>query len=127
MGRPATTKLIDLKNPPCRWVLKREYSDTGRDVYVPSFAPKLSDSQEIKKAAAFIARQNRKAEDDICFWLCQEHVPFLPIAEFRSICIGGTPVRDVVSGRYPKDHHGNPGMLWFREGMDTLKMLSTLQ
>lgn len=127
MGRPATMKLNDLKKPPPGWVLKREYSDTGRDVYVPSLAPTSRRGEEIKEAAAFIRRRNCEAKDDICSWLCQELVPFLSIGEFRSLCVNGTPVRDVTSGRYPKDHPENPDKLWFREDMDDLKPRSTLQ
>ena len=60
-GRPKTERLIDLDCPPYGLVLKREFSDTGRDVHVP----KLQDTTErgrattVKRAAEFVKKRNR--------------------------------------------------------------------
>jgi hypothetical protein len=127
MRRPETRKLVDLKKPPPGLVLKREYSDTGRDVYVPSLRQKLAPAQEAQTAAAFIKSRTAASKDEDCLWLCQELAPFLPMGEIRFMCIDGVPVREVVTGRHPEDHPTTPGEVWSYEGNDSLKTLSALQ
>ena len=127
MRRPTTKKLDNLAKPPCGWVLKREYSDTSRDVYVPPHPLKTSEEREIKKAAAFIKKRMAASEGDDCSWLCQEFVPFISTAEIRFMCVGGAPIREVVTGRNPRGHHFLPGETWAYEGNDSLKTVSALQ
>jgi hypothetical protein len=123
-GRPATKKLDDLERPPYGWVLKREYSDTGRDVYIPSQA--ASEDLGTKQAATFIKDRVAEAKDDDCSWLCQELVPFLASGEIRFVCVGGTPIREVVTGTH-QPGHADAGHTWSYEGNDCLKMMSDLQ
>ena len=124
MRRPATEELVDLKNPPRGFVLKREYSDTSRDVYVPSHPLKMS---ETRTAAAFIKGRTTAGKNDSCSWLCQEFVPFLSIGEIRFMCAAGGPIRNVVTGRHARDHPTTPGEIWYYERNDSLKTIVALQ
>lgn len=127
MRRPTTKKLVDLKKPPCGFVLKREYSDTSRDVYIPLHPLELSEDEEIKKAAIFIRQRVAESKDDECSWLYQELAPFLSSGEIRFVCIAGVPIREIVTGRHPRNHATNPGETWSYERNDSLKTVSALQ
>ena len=125
MSRPKTKELRNLRNRPPGWVLKREFSKTGHDVYVPKL-PVVSNETEAKDAAAFLKK--RKAQDkDGCLWLTQELAPFLSVAEFRFMCINRVPIRESVTGRHPNDHPQEPGELWCYETNEWLRPLSDLQ
>jgi hypothetical protein len=127
MRRPESTELVDLENPPSGLVLKREYSDTGRDVYIPSLQLKLPRDQGTREAAAFIKERMTANKNDNCLWLCQELAPFLPIGEVRFMCVGGAPIREVVTGRHPQNHPTAPHQMWSYERNDSLKTISALQ
>ena len=124
MRRPATEELVDLKNPPHGFVLKREYSDTSRDVYIPSHPLEAS---ETRTAAAFIKGRTAAGKNDSCSWLCQEFVPFLSVGEIRFMCAAGVPIRNVVTGRHARDHPTAPGEIWYYERNDSLKTIAALQ
>lgn len=126
MQRPVTKKLVSLKSPPYGLVLKREYSDSCRDVYIPSNPPKRP--EEAHNAAAFTEARMAEGKNDSCSWLCQEFVPFLSTGEIRFMCIGGIPVREVVTGRFPQGCPSAPGGgLWFYERNSCLKTIAALQ
>ena len=91
-----------VEEPPYGWVLKREFSDTGKDVYIPTTTS--GPLQRNRDAATFIKERTDEHENDECSWLVQELAPFLPIAEIRFLCVGGVPVREVVTGKYADDH-----------------------
>ena len=61
MGRPKTERLINLDCPPYGLVLKREFSDTGRDVHVP----KLQDTTERGRATTVKSRRVRQEEKQV--------------------------------------------------------------
>jgi len=122
MRRPRTERLADPGNPPHGMVLKLEYSDTSRDVYIPK---RSGLEKGVEKAAAFVKERTDASWD--CGWLAQEYVPFLPFGEIRFIMVDGSPVRDIVTGRHPDNHPTDPGQLWSYESNDSLKNISELQ
>ena len=125
-SRPKTKQLAHLEYPPYGFVLKREFSDASRDVFLPNLSAK-SEAQEAKRAATFIRKctsANKVVESS---WLAQEYVPFLSVGEVRFVCVGGHPIREIVTGTHPKDHPHNPGALWAYERNDSLKTLLALQ
>jgi hypothetical protein len=123
-SRPKAHRLEDLENPPNDFVLKREFSDGGRDVYIPKLS--LSPAEGIKRAVAFVKKSRRNSPSDACSWLAQEYVPFLSVSEIRFGCVGGSVIRGVVTGKHPADHP-DAGHLWSYEGNECLKTLSSLQ
>lgn len=102
MPRPKSERVVDPKKPPHGLVLKREYSDAGLDGQIAT------------------------TKDIECFWLAQEYVPFPPIVEFRFICVGGVPIREVVTGKH-EDHPVDPGGLWAYDDNHSLKTVLELQ
>lgn len=125
MGRPETKRLVDIDNPPCNLVLKREFSDTSMHVHIPNFAkPKET---QAKQAREFLAKSTKDDPEAECLWLTQEHVPFLAESEVRFICVDGTPVRDVVTGRRSGASSSRVTGLWSYETNDSLKTLRDLQ
>ena len=112
MSRPRTERVVNLKRPPHGLVLKREYSDASHDVYIPKLASKASNQTEVRRAAAFIKDRMDQNKGIECSWLAQEYVPFLPIGEVRFMCLGGEPIRDIVTGKNANDHPEDPGELW---------------
>lgn len=126
MPRPETDCLVDLKNPPYGRVLKREFSDFGRDVYIPDLA-EITQQAEIQRAADFIKGRMAEGKNDECSWLSQERAPFLSVGEIRFMCVGGVPVRETVTGNHPMDHPRLPGEPWSYERNDSLKTLAALQ
>jgi len=127
MRRPKTERLLDPKKPPCGFVLKREFSDGGEDVYVPSMIEPLRVSAEIKRAAAFVRKRTEANPNDECLWLTQEYVPFLSIGEVRFVCVGGRPIREVVTGKNLAGHPESPGQLWAYERNESLRTVAALQ
>lgn len=125
MSRPKTDRLANPREPPYGLVLKREFSDTGEDVYLPDLL--RSKRMEVQRAAKFVKERMLLGEDDDCDWLTQELAPFLFIGEIRIFCVGGKPIREVVTGKHPMDHPENPGELWNYEGNRSLKTISALQ
>lgn len=126
MTRPKSARLVNLKNPPYGLVLKREFSDSGRDVYIPKLSG-TSKKAEVQRAATFVRKKMEGNRNDKSLWLTQEYVPFLSIAEVRFMCVGGRPIREVVSGKHADDHPEEPGQLWSFESSKSLKTLSRLQ
>ena len=124
MQRPAAEELVDLKSPPCGLVLKREYSDTSRDVYIPSHPLEMS---EARIAAVFIKERTAAGRNDGCSWLCQEFVPFLSIGEIWFMCAASVPICNVVTGRHALDHPVTLGEIWYYERNDSLKTIAALQ
>lgn len=102
-GRPRTLEWDPESNePPYGHVLKREFSDAARHVYVPNHTLEPTDKQmatEVKRANAFVKKI--RDEGNIGWkWLSQEYVPTLQsVGEFRFVCIDGDPVRVVITGR----------------------------
>jgi hypothetical protein len=127
MCRPKTERLVNVEEPPYGWVLKREFSDTGKDVYIPTPKSGPLRRAENRKAATFIKERTDKHENDECSWLAQELAPFLPIAEIRFLCVGGVPVREVVTGKHSDNHPSEPGGMWSYERNESLKTISALQ
>jgi hypothetical protein len=125
MRRPKTKAVADTTTPPHGMVLKREFSDASRDVFIPD--PKLSEEAGIEHAVKFITERTRANPEDRSLWLAQEFVPFLSIGEVRFMCVGGSPIREVLTGKFPADDPDNPGGLWSFEGCDNLKTISELQ
>ena len=127
MSRPRSERMVDLKKPPHDLVLKREYSDAGHDVYIPKLASKVTKQTKVRQAAAFIKTRMDRNKDLECSWLAQEYVPFLPIGEVRFMCVGGEPIRDIMTGKNANDHPKDPGELWGYERNTSLKTVSKLQ
>jgi hypothetical protein len=125
MSRPKTELLEDLKRPPYGMVLKREFSDTKQDVHVPD--QNMDVDKAIRDAASFVRKRTRVNPNDECVWLAQEFVPFLPIGEIRFMCVGGVPIREVVTGSHGSDHPEDPGQLWAYERNEALRTLKELQ
>lgn len=124
-GRPKTERVENLKKPPKGFVLKREFSDASRDVYIPKQSG--TPVEEEDPAAAFIRKKMKENPGDVCSWLAQEYVPFLSVGEVRFMCVGGIPIRENVTGRHPDDHPDVPGEIWNYPNNDTLRTLSDLQ
>lgn len=124
MSRPKTEHLVELQNPPRGMVLKREFSDTSTDVFIP----RLSDPEEaeIKRAISFIKKRTRANPSDNCRWLAQEYAPCLRFVEVRFMCVNGTPIREIVTGTHPDDHP-EAGQTWGYEHNDALKTRADLQ
>jgi len=125
-SRPRTERLEDVKKPPYGLVLKREFSDASRGVFLPNLTPE-SQSREVQRAAAFVRKNDKASPGIISSWLAQEYVPFLSIGEVRFVCVGGRPIREIVTGTHPGDHPTDPRGLWGYEHNDSLKTLSALQ
>ena len=120
--RPKTEVLLDLKNPPCGLVLKREFSDVSKDVYVP---PSTSLKSQARGAKALMKEKLAGDPDVDCSWLTQEYVPFLSFAEIRFVCVGGRPIRELVTGVH--SDKANSGSIWTFEPNDSMRTLSDLQ
>lgn len=125
MGRPKTERLVDLQNPPCGLVLKREFSDTSKDVHVPD--QKKPEHVQVRLAKKFLKARTEAEPDAECLWLTQECVPFLAFGEFRFVCVGGVPMREIVTGRGPAIRSTGLHGLWSYETNDMLKTLADLQ
>jgi hypothetical protein len=123
-ARPTTVEIKDLDNPPFGFVLKREFSESGMDVYVPKVAmdekvPKKR-TAEAMRATEWLKERVVASNGEDCRWFAQELVPFLALGEIRFMCAGGVPVRDFVTGK-------NSGGLWSYEHNGSLKAVSRLQ
>ena len=105
-------------NPPSDMVLKREFSNTSIDVYLLDLWSKSKASQ-VWKAAVFIKERSVAEPDAKCSWLAQEYVPCLTFGEFRYMCVGGNPTREVVTGL--KDSGTKD--IWSFKGNNTLRSL----
>lgn len=127
MRRPRTELLDEDKKPPFGFVLKREFSDEGRDVYIPKLRPGEPERKETRRAVEFLKKREASMKNKHCSWLAQELVPFLAVAEIRFICVDGIPIRNIVTGKHPDDHPTGPGELWCYENNDSLRTLSELQ
>jgi hypothetical protein len=126
MGRPMTGWLVDIKRPPYGLVLKREFSDSGRDVFIPNLSGG-SEEEEVRRAAAFVRKRMGENRNDESLWMTQEYAHFLLTGEVRFMCVGGVPIRETVSGRHPDDHPEEAGEMWSYESNQSLKTLSALQ
>lgn len=115
-GRPGTQPLDIGSQPlPFGWVLKREFSDGGRHVYVPNH-PLESEADKEKEARAEGGLKSYK-------WLAQEYVPMLAtVGEIRHMCVNGSPVRTVITGKL-----STPGAVWSAEGIRSMITLREIQ
>ena len=125
MGRPRTERLLDLNNPPCNVVLKREFSDTANDVLLPGLG-KSVDAQT-KRARAFLRKRMQNDPNADCAWLIQEYVPCLAFGEFRFVCVGAVPMRDIVTGLQGAIRLSRFNEMWAYECNDSLRTLAGLQ
>ena len=125
-GRPSTQPLeISSRSPPFGWVLKREFSDGARHVYIPNH-PLVTEADKGKEARRF-NRYWKKARVESGSngykWLVQEYVPTLAtVGETRHMCINGSPVRTVITGKLP-----TPGTVWSAEGIRSMITLKEIQ
>ena len=118
-----------VQEPPLGWVLKREFSDQGRHVYIPS---RQSDNEravrlEKKRVEEFILDAEANKDPENMRWLAQEYVSTLAsVGEFRFICVNGEPVRVAITGKF-----GNPetknSELWIMEGFRTMLSLGEIK
>jgi hypothetical protein len=125
-GRPRTVPLEPShQSPPQGWVLKREFSDAGRHVYVPNNRPRgneRDDDAEAERALQFLRSARAEEKSSHLNWLAQEYVPTLAsVGELRYMCIDGSPERAVITGRRPS------GETWSTEGIKTMKGLREIQ
>lgn len=117
----------DSAEPPHGWVLKREFSDAVRHVYVPN--QPLSDNEEaITKEKKHVQRfiQKVRCEGGLSNfrWLAQEYVPTLNLGELRFMCIEGKPWRVVITGRNPEDGSNS---FWTTESIRTMLSLDKIR
>jgi hypothetical protein len=118
-----------ISSPPHGWVLKREFSDAGRHVYIPVHPLKTGEKPEkaeVRRAVKFLkeagARDGKKLG-----WLAQEYVPTIAsVGELRFMCVGGNPVRVVITNKHPKGHR-LAGETCSVEGIKTMLSLEGIQ
>ena len=111
-----------LEEPPHGWVLKREFSDQGRHVYVPNHPTndERGVRREKKRVGKFILDAKANQDPENIRWLAQEYVPTLDsVGEFRHMCVDGNPVRVAFTSKCAPDGT-NTGALHITEGIRTM-------
>lgn len=109
------------------WVLKREFSDAARHVYIP-IHPLNDDAKTSKREKTRIRNFMKKIKaKDGFLWLQQEYVQTLStVGEFRFFCVNGEPIRVVItSANGPGEPH--PGETSSLEGIDTMLGLEEIR
>jgi len=124
-SRPESRPLEGL--PPCGWVLKREFSDGDRHVYIPGYPVEAKgEDRETKRALRFLAGVEPDKTSN-CRWLAQEYVPELRrVGEIRHMCVDGIPIRAVLTGRHP-DGHRSAGERWSIEDIRNMTYLEDIR
>ena len=128
-ARPKSREWFIGTDLPAGHVLKREYSDAGRHVYIPH-QPSSTETDiaaEKKRVQRFLAKTREDEELENFRWLAQEHVPTLAaVGELRFMCIDGEPVRVVITGKHQPGHR-EAGKIWCMEGIATMLSLNDLR
>ena len=120
----------ELQEPQHGWVLKREFSDAARHVYVPDYPlrdDRTSVRKEKKRVRQFLGKGNARGDLGDIQWLAQEYVPTLvSLGELRFMCVDGEPVRMVITG---DDGPGKPDAdgTWSMEGIRTMLGLGEIR
>ena len=125
-SRPETLPLHNLDEPPHRFVLKREFSDGGDDVYIPS---KVVGSlrSESSRVINFVKKREKDRGSLQSQWLAQEFVSSLMEVEIRFFCVGGEVIRNVFTGKHPSDDAVDPCGIWSYNQTESLKTIPALQ
>ena len=118
-----------LEDPPHGWVLKREFSDRGRHVYIPNHSSDDGEKairRENKRVQKFILGAETNKDPENVQWLAQEYIPTLTsIGEFRFMCINGNPTRVVITTK--RAQGTKTGELWITEGIRTMLGLDRIR
>ena len=118
-----------IQEPPHGWVLKREFSDRGRHVYIQNHP---SDDErgvrlEKKRVEKFILDAEVNKSPRGMRWLAQEYVSTLAsVGEFRFICVDGEAIRVVIASKRA-DNETKTGELWIMEGIKTMLSLEKIE
>ena len=118
-----------IQEPPHGWVLKREFSDQGRHVYVPN---RLSNNErdvrlEKKRVEKFIRDAESNKDPENVRWLAQEYVPTLAsVGEFHFICVNGEPIRVAITSKRANSET-TTGELCVTEGIRTMLGLEQIR
>ena len=118
-----------LEEPPHGWVLKREFSDGGRHVYIPNHPSDDGEKavrREKKRVQKFILGAEANKDPESVRWLAQEHIPTLTsIGEIRFMCINGNPTRVAITTK--RTQGTKTGELWIMEGIRTMLGLDRIR
>jgi hypothetical protein len=118
------------QSPPNGWVLKREFSDAGRHVYIPDHPLQNGEraiATETRRANRFVRKANDKDQTIGCRWLAQEYVPTLAsLGEFRFMWVDGEPVRVVITRKCSR-YEPEAGEFWSMEGIKTMAGLQKIR
>ena len=130
-SRPATMPWDPCSQPPpFGYVLKRDFSDAARHVYVPKYplgTGQKATAAELRRATEFVQNTTDHDQPISGSWLAQEYVPTLSsVGELRFICIDGNPVRVVITGKH-KPGHPDAGQAWTIEGIKTMLSLHEIR
>jgi hypothetical protein len=116
----------EFEEPPYGWVLKREFGDAARHVYIlhyPFGNGKRAFGREMKRVRNFMAGVRARDDPENIKPLAQEYVPAIArVGEIRFMCVDDEPVRTVITGKRRADER-NPVVTW---GIATMLSLNRI-